>query len=407
MSPARALPQSTTTNLTSSRQLAVTLTSSNHRLSVTSASDTEPRRSQRVRQPSSHKIESDDYQASSRASSPAPRPLKPNTKSRSNKRQRGKPGGRPGRIVQRYADTWPASYEGSPELPSTAGPHASDSRLASPGPAGHEAPNTIDRAEAVRRASAYLGHDAARYSSATLQQVIAQIENPGEEVGSGPMEIETGSAPALRQSAGQVGLESRHQSPTGGIADVSAAQGAEEKSAAAHNAPAPEPCLVPPADNSDTEPESELEIIELRPNDSVSQRNPPIPRTSSHSSHPHPHPRASNRVRKAKPTYNPHADSDTNTVDESDTSLDLDTDSEEETMRSLKRQRIAPASQPRALPTRPDPSQLHQSLPRRNPSHPHVSSAVPAAPASSRLWAATINTPPSSRGLQEPPPLSD
>ncbi|KAG8730809.1 hypothetical protein FRC10_002346 [Ceratobasidium sp. 414] len=307
--------------------------------------------------------------------------------------------------------------------PSAAGSYVSSSRLASPSPASGKAPDTTDRAEAVRRASAYLGTNASRYSNTMLQKVVAQIEDPGKEIGSGPMEIETGSAPvstsyishnlslsylqALRQSARQLGLESGRQSPTGGIADACAAQGVEEQYAAAHNLPTLEQLrLVLPADNSDMEPESESQMVELGPNDSVSQRVPPIPRASLHSSHPRPIPHAPNYVHKAKPTCNAHVDSDTNTMDESDTSSGSDTEPEEETVCSLKRQRIAPMSQPHTLPPRPNQSQLHRSHTRHSPSRSHLSSALPPAPASSKLRPAPTNTS-SSHNVQEPPPLSD
>ncbi|KAG8731171.1 hypothetical protein FRC10_001978, partial [Ceratobasidium sp. 414] len=362
---------------------------------------TEPRRSQRTRRPSIHKLESNEYEASSRASTPAPSAFKPVGKPSSTKRRRGKPGKRPGRIVQPDFGTWPSSHEGSPEPPSAAGSHVSDSRLASPGPVGDKAPAAIGRAEAVRRASAYLGTDASRYSNATLQKVVTQIEDPGEEVGSSPMEIETGSAPALWQSAGRLGLESGHQSSARGIADAGSAQGTKE-----HNPPTPDLVLL--ADNSDTEPESEPEVVELGPGDSVSQRVCLVPQTPPHSSHPTsapaPVPHAPSGARKAKPSNNMHASSDTNTEDESDT------EPEDETMRSLKRQRITPASQTNTLPTRPGQSrsQRHQSLPQRDHSHPQQSSTLPAAPPSSKVRIPnTSSQSSSSHILQEPPSVSD
>ncbi|KAG9098623.1 hypothetical protein FS749_003403 [Ceratobasidium sp. UAMH 11750] len=272
-------------------------------------SATEPRRSHRARRPSIHKVESDEYEASSRASTLAPSAFKPNSKPSSKKRRRGKPGDRPGRIVQPDFGPWPTSHEGSPESPSEAGSHVSDSRLASPGPAGHKAFAAIGRVEAVCRASAYLGTDASRYSNATLQQVVAQIEASGEEAGLGPMELETGSAPALRQSAGRLGPESRHQPPAGGITDAGSARGAQERTPPTSERPQ----LVPPAENSDTEPESELEVFELGPGDSVSQCIPPILSTSHHSSHvPHaPKP-------KARPSNHIHVGSDINTETENE-----------------------------------------------------------------------------------------
>ncbi|KAG8709608.1 hypothetical protein FRC08_018231 [Ceratobasidium sp. 394] len=364
-------------------------------ITSTFESTIEPRRFHRARRPSIHKLESDEYEASSRASTPAPSASKPNGKPSSKKRRRGKPGDRPGQIVQPDFGPWPTSHEGSPEPPSEVGSNVSNSRLASPSPAGHKASAAVDRAEAVRRASAYLGTDASRYSNATLQKVIDQIEASGEEAGSGPMEIETGSAPTLGQSAGRLGLESRHQSPAGRIADASSVQGAKE-----HNSPRPEQLrLVPPADNSDTEPESESEVVELGPGDSVSQRIPPIPQTSSHSSrNPVPH--------APKRKANMHMGSDTNTENESDT------EPEDETVRSLKRLRITPPSLTHVLPTRPDQShsRRHQSLPQRRSSHPQRSSALPAAPASPKLRTATTNTSSrtsSSHSLQGPPPVSN
>ncbi|KAG8728774.1 hypothetical protein FRC10_004585, partial [Ceratobasidium sp. 414] len=213
-------------------------------------------------------------------------------------------------LVQPDANTWPTSHEGSLELPSAAGSYVSGSRLVSPSPASGKAPDTTDRAESVRRVSAYLGTDALRYLNTMLQKVVAQIKDPGEEIGSGPMEIETGSA----------------------LMPVQCKVSSEEQYAAAHNLPTLEQLrLVPPADNSDTKPESESQMVELGPNDSVSQHVPPIPWASLHSSHPRLIPHAPNYMHKAKPTCNAHVDSDTNTVDESDTSLGSDTEPKEET----------------------------------------------------------------------------
>ncbi|KAG8730664.1 hypothetical protein FRC10_002426, partial [Ceratobasidium sp. 414] len=252
-------------------------------------------------------------------------------------------------------------------------------------PVGDKAPATTGRAEAVHCASAYLGTDASRYSNATLQKVVTQIEDPGKEVGLSPMEIEMGSA----------------LSSTGGIADAGLAQGTKE-----HNPPTPD--LVLPADNSDTEPESEPKIVELGLGDSVSQRICLVPQTPPDSSHltsaPAPVPHAPSGARKAKPSNNMHASSDTNTEDKSDT------EPEDKTMCSLKRQQITPASQTNILPTclGQSCSQCHQSLPQRDHSHPQQSSTLPVAPPSSKVRIPnTSSQSSSSHILQESLSVSD
>ncbi|KAG8762507.1 hypothetical protein FRC12_008983 [Ceratobasidium sp. 428] len=189
---------------------------SRHAPDVAPTSETapEPRRSGRSRRPSAHKLESDAYKASSRESSRPPSPSEPASKERKERKLPwGKPGERPGHIQQPPdADAGLSCDEGSPEPFASEGPQPGDPRLASRGMDGKAAKAT-DRAETVRRASSVLGFDASRYTTKTLEAVLASVPDNGEEIEAGAMEVEGGSAPALMQSTGRVGLARGHQPP--------------------------------------------------------------------------------------------------------------------------------------------------------------------------------------------------
>ncbi|KAG8771962.1 hypothetical protein FRC12_003314 [Ceratobasidium sp. 428] len=237
----------------------------------TSETAPEPRRSGRARRPSAHKRESDAYAASSRGSS---RPSSPSESApkehKSRKLPWGKRGERPGHIAsQPGADSGSSCDEGTPGPLASAGPKPSDSRLASRGMKG-KAAKAADRTEIIRRASSVLGFDASRYTTSTLEAILASVPDNGKEAGASAMEIAGGSAPPLAQSAGRVGLACGHQPPAATALDA-------------------------PADNnSATEDEDEPEFIELRPDDSMSQRSPrpspphQTPRLSDHPAPPAP-----------------------------------------------------------------------------------------------------------------------
>ncbi|KAG8695189.1 hypothetical protein FRC08_007978 [Ceratobasidium sp. 394] len=257
--------------------------------SVTSTSqpptDFNPRRSQRSRRPSVHKLESDEYQASSRGSSRPPSPLEPKPSSKSEKRAANKPGNRPGLIRQPHANVGATSHESSPEPLATPEPQLDNSGLAAQGSV-----QVISRAEAIRRTTEFLGTDTSHYPARTLKLVLEQIPDDLEDREATPMEIEGGSAPAILQSTGGVVLGGGHQPPaTGTPDDIGPPQGPGAQSAGGANGPLTLVRAEPRNEDTATEDESGPEIIELRPEDSVSQRIPPIS-TSLHGPPTHPHP---------------------------------------------------------------------------------------------------------------------
>ncbi|KAG8691598.1 hypothetical protein FRC09_011583 [Ceratobasidium sp. 395] len=229
-------------------------TTSRHAPNVVPTSEIapEPRRSGRSRRPSAHKLESDAYKASSRESSRPPSPSEPTPKERKERKLPwGKRGERPGHIEhQPDADAGLSGDEGSPEPVASTGSQPGNSRLASRGVEG-EATKATSRSETIRRASSVLGFDASRYTTKTLEAILAAVPDNGEETGAAAMEIEGGSAPAVMQSTGRMGLPCGHQPPATTALDA-------------------------PADNdSATEDEEEPEFVELGPDDSISQRLPP------------------------------------------------------------------------------------------------------------------------------------
>ncbi|KAG9092513.1 hypothetical protein FRC06_011893 [Ceratobasidium sp. 370] len=132
------------------------------------------------------------------------------------------------------------------------------------GPA-RDSVQVISRAEAIWRASAYISTDASHLPGRTIKLILEQIPDDPEDIEETPMEIEGGSAPAVLQSTGGVVLGGRHQPPSTGTADDDPPQGPRAQ-------PASGATVEPRNEDTATEDESEPEIIELRPEDSVSQR---------------------------------------------------------------------------------------------------------------------------------------
>ncbi|KAG8694603.1 hypothetical protein FRC09_009745, partial [Ceratobasidium sp. 395] len=349
-------------------------------------SATEPRRSTRTRRPSSHKLESDAYQADSQEPSRAPTPSAPKSKSKSKsgkskkKKPWGEPGARPGRITQPASDPEPSSDEGSPGPLAKAGSNSGRSRLADQR-LTRDSPDAIDQEEAVCRASVALGSDASRLSAKTIKQVLAAVKDYGEDADAGTMEVEGESAPALPQSTGRVVLGGGCQPPAEGAADNATTFGS--------SAPAGQR-LVAPINSSATEPNSDPEFVELGPEDSVSQRIDPQVHQPLLYPQPTPVPRLSPKpALKLNPTIDESDKSDTNT----DT---VDTDDDLPIVRPLKRQH----------PTLP----FRGPLPPRPVSlHPHQSAASSTGPAvastSRRSHAASMR--PSAPALPQPPPIAD
>ncbi|KAG9082182.1 hypothetical protein FRC06_005184, partial [Ceratobasidium sp. 370] len=337
-------------------------TSSRHALSTISAFEqaTELRRSQRVRQPSTHKLESDEYQASSRGSSwpssrppsrPPSRPSTPSTRKSNLKPKKlpcGKRGNRPGIIVQ--PDAWTTSNTGSPEPFPTPGPQVGDTLMASQGQTRNEL-EASNRAEAIRCTTSFLGVETSRLPARTIQKLLTKISNQGEDIEetqTGPMGHEGGSALAVLQSAHQLVLASRHQSYAAGVTnDVDFPQDSDTPPTgliglrARHLEP-------PPNDDTATESESEPESVELGPGDSISQQLPSatlpsctILAPSRHSPTPTPH--ALYHAGRTGRSHNPHIDSDTATIDETSDSGSPRPDTE--TIRPHKRQRLMQDSQ--------------------------------------------------------------
>ncbi|KAF8593930.1 hypothetical protein BDV93DRAFT_565973 [Ceratobasidium sp. AG-I] len=237
-----------------------------------------PRRSRRARWPSNHKRESDKYQASSRGAS---RPSSPSTsapKKQAKKYPFGKPGDRPGRLTYGDNDAWPTSHSSSPEPTATPGPQPRNSGLANQGSTGITK-EAFSKAEAIQRATAFLGSDTSHLSTKTLKLVLAEIPDAEEACDPEPMEIEGGSAPAVLQSSQRLVLESGHQPRTSRTADASTTSRlARELPTHLMDARVPGQPLVeaPHNDDTATESKSKSEIIELGPGDSVSQQIPPV-----------------------------------------------------------------------------------------------------------------------------------
>ncbi|KAG9086589.1 hypothetical protein FRC06_003020 [Ceratobasidium sp. 370] len=105
------------------------------------------------------------------------------------------------------------------------------------------------------------------------------------------MEIEGGSALAILQSTGGVVLGGRHQPPATGTAN-------DDPPPGPHAQPTSGATVEPSNEDTATEAESEPEIIELRPEDSVSQHIPP----TCTSLHTPPYPPVHSQPRRHPPT---------------------------------------------------------------------------------------------------------
>ncbi|KAG8735485.1 hypothetical protein FRC10_010465 [Ceratobasidium sp. 414] len=438
-------------------------TPSHHALAIaTSELPTELRHSQRACQPSAHKLESDEYQASSRGSSRPQSPSELGHKQKSKKRPNGKRGARPGQIIQPASDTGSEAYESSPEPFAPTGSQRGDSFLAPQGPSGG-ALKKIGHAEAIRCTTAYLGSDASDLPPKTLQQIFSKIVDEVEGVGSGPMEVEKGGTSG-RQNRNQLdewswAVDTSHtpeELPVcthtelkllklifNTIDAIKSVQGPGQLTGCSHN-PSEMSCLeaLPNSDTA-TVSESELECTEIAPSNSVScvlcvspsphpltplfpsspslgspslgslSLGSPSPDPLRYPSCPPPAP-IPDDVNKSEP---PNDDSDTATDDE------LDSESELETARSLKRCRLTPylrgSRSPRhhAAVFHPD---LNKTPHRHLPSRPTVSQSSmhtlpvsrPAPTISNHRQSTSTLTAPrlalcSSLNPSQPPPLSD
>ncbi|KAG8775889.1 hypothetical protein FRC12_001219 [Ceratobasidium sp. 428] len=357
---------------------------------------TPTRRSTRARRPSSHKRESDEYQAASqetsRASTPSRGTPDPKSKSKSGKPKKKKPwgerGARPGRIVQPDSEPEPAADEGSPGPLTKAGPNSGGSRLASERLQGNSI-GAVSQEEAVCRASAALGSDASKLSVKTIAKVLeaATFEGDEEDNGPGPMEVEGGSAPTFSKSTRRVVLGGGHQPPAGGVANNAttlglAAQGQH---------------LEVPINDSATKSEPEPEFVELGPEDSVSQRIPPAEHILRYPQ-PTPAPRSISK-HPIEPDFmddiRMEPDIPTDNESNSDT---IDTDPDDVTyVHPLKRQRLTlPSRGP--LPPRPQPSVTRSGEPS---SHPAASTTSRRSHPTSSASHIPLSAVP------EPPPIAD
>ncbi|KAG9079493.1 hypothetical protein FRC06_007694 [Ceratobasidium sp. 370] len=242
----------------------------------------------------------------------------------------------------------------------------------------------ISKGEAIRRVSAYLGYDATRMPDGILKEVLAEMQdetqaNPDPP---SPMEVTGGTAPALLQLANRMVLGCGPQ-PSAGGTPIAVPQEPEAE-LAYPDAPAMEAL---PNEDSATESESEPEIIELRPEDLVSQQillaRQPIPAV----------PLPSQTV----PTRLSRSNLDTTTIDESD----------DDDAHNPKRRRLDTV-------TRPPPASISHTHPRTSSPVPRVSSSVQhsltrvVAPGS-HTTPPTVHTPLSSvsSSLINPPPTSN
>ncbi|KAG9094019.1 hypothetical protein FRC06_011271, partial [Ceratobasidium sp. 370] len=345
---------------------------------ATSTSEAAPerRRSNHSRRPSAHKIESDEYQASLRGSSRPPSPSAPVPKRKPRKLPWGARGDQPGCITQLDSDIGSMCNKGLPEPPATAGPQAGDSHVASQSLAGN-LPKATKSAEAVRCASAYLGVDASRYTSKTIEKVLAlaAIPDGGKEGDTGAMEIEGRSAPITGPTA---------IDQTGGIGERT------------------------PAIRS-TESESELEFVELGPGDSVSQRLPRLPPSLRAPSHP--------------PFHNSHPPHHTNEAETPDAApmvtnttgpdmLGSDEGLADEIEQACMHKRLRLAQSIRISSSSHPPSTSTPSVAWAHPTHPSTSHSEPLMPvlAPNKARAVLTTYQPilaPSCSLLEPPPMSD
>ncbi|KAG9097618.1 hypothetical protein FRC07_010757, partial [Ceratobasidium sp. 392] len=355
--------------------------------SASQPSAPEPRRSKRQCQPSARQIESNAYQSS--VSRP-PTPSGANSKPKSEKKDSGKQGDWPGRIIQPAANVRTTSHESLPEPLARPGSQRGDSILAIQSPASVEL-EVITREEGIRRASKYLGADASHLSNKSLKKVLEATLDSNKEDEARPMEPEGGSAPAVLQPAQQMVLESGHELPATGTNDNINLQSSSAQAAL------DQPRLGAPT-NPDmaTEPESESEFIEVRPEDSVSQHVPAIPHPPRTLPIPHPLPATlthGHSIGKGKQPDRVRMDHDGTSDDATeDGRSTTDSDCESEAAHAIKRQRL---SRP-LLVTCLRPTQTsHASLPVTQPKSSGVfpQSSMSLQPVQTVLLAASQRAP--------------
>ncbi|KAG8707639.1 hypothetical protein FRC08_000380 [Ceratobasidium sp. 394] len=179
-------------------------------------------------------------------------------------------------LIRQPANVTVAAYTGSLEPVASTGPQCKDTFMVSQCPAGHDDIEIIhtSKVEAIRHTTAFVEADTSHLSAKTIQRLLEQVTEDAEDDDMGPMELEGGSAPAFLQSTRGVILSSGHQPPTGRTtSDVGSPEGPNTQLIGTLNSYAQEePCLeAQPVNDTATESESEPEIVELRPRDSISQ----------------------------------------------------------------------------------------------------------------------------------------
>ncbi|KAG8762029.1 hypothetical protein FRC11_011595 [Ceratobasidium sp. 423] len=235
------------------------------------------KRSERSRRPSARKIESDEYEASSRGSSRPPTPSTRTPKPKSKKRPHGERGNRAGHIVQ-PSQPRKAGNEFSPEPTPTPGSPPSNPSLAQI--------NVKNRSKAIHYSTDFLGSDTSHLSTRMLQRILDSRSAYTELTQAGPMETTGGSAPAIMQSAKQVVLGSGHPPlPTTTSNPQFTSQSSSQPGTRIPATPRHSTTDVGVDSGNDTatESESEPEFVEVGPNDSISQclTRPTLVRTAS------------------------------------------------------------------------------------------------------------------------------
>ncbi|KAG8749752.1 hypothetical protein FRC11_011071, partial [Ceratobasidium sp. 423] len=233
------------------------------------------KRSERSRRPSARKIESDEYEASSRGSSRPTTPSTRTSKPKSKKRPHGKRGNRHGHITQpTHVGTAGDSF--SLEPATTTGPLSSNSDLAPI--------NTSNRSVAIRYMTDILGLDTAHLSTRMLRRILDSHSAYTETNEPGSMGPSGASAPAIMQSAQRMVLDAQSTSQTSALSRACIPPMPKKPTAT----------LGEITNDTMTESESESECVELGPKDSVSQ----------HIAHPTPSPFTLYRLNHSRPTKN-------------------------------------------------------------------------------------------------------
>ncbi|KAG8749032.1 hypothetical protein FRC12_013610 [Ceratobasidium sp. 428] len=403
-----------------------------------------PRRSERVRCPSAHQLESQAYAESERAGTRSPSPSGPkstksapksapkstskptskSTKSTKPKNPFGTRGDRPGRIVQPVVDAGAASDDDSPEpLAADESDHSDLEVETQRGGFFHVV--HVSRSKAIDLATKHTGRDASSYSTPTLKKLLEEILPLREADSSSPVGFEGQDPPTQQGSAHQSVLGGGQQPPTAGAADDASSQGAGSEPEVAPSPDAreelgeddmavDEPALNEPATDEppvdDLDMDLEFETIELGPGDPVSQQ----PSLGPHTSHlPKPgsplhsatKPKTPPRPRPTVFPRTPHPRKSMTVVDDDDNESNTDAiNTDEESALAPKRQRLAqPPHQPPAARSSSHVAQRAQpfQLGIYRPSGSHAGS-LPLRAAVHRPARAS-----SSITLSKPPPGSD